>query len=130
MAWQLADSCIFIDILRGNEALANEIDSRDIVICLPVAIEIIQGAMNKNEQRKLERYLAQFEVVSMSSNTMVKVYELVRTYHLSHRLRISDALIAATAIEHKLDLITYNMKDFRFIRNLKSLPPESEPISA
>ena len=40
-------------------------------------------------------------------------------YSLSHKLTIPDALIAATALANDLELYTLNIKDFRFIENLR-----------
>ena len=40
-------------------------------------------------------------------------------YSLSHKLTIPDALIAATALVNDLELYTLNIKDFRFIENLR-----------
>jgi len=42
----------------------------------------------------------------------------METYSLSHKLSLPDALIAATAISHDLELYTLNIKDFRFITGL------------
>jgi len=44
---------------------------------------------------------------------------LMEAYALSHKLTLPDALIAATAIAYKLDLYTLNIKDFRFISELR-----------
>jgi predicted nucleic acid-binding protein len=41
--------------------------------------------------------------------------ELMETYSLSHKLSIPDA---STALVHKIDLYTLNIKDFRFIHGL------------
>ena len=43
----------------------------------------------------------------------------METYSLSHRLSLPDALIAAMALEHDLELYTLNIKDFRFILGLR-----------
>jgi predicted nucleic acid-binding protein len=48
---------------------------------------------------------------------------LVKTYCLSHKLELADALIAATAIHHNVELYTLNRKDFVFIPNLKLYEP-------
>ena len=43
----------------------------------------------------------------------------MEAYSLSHKLSVPDALIAATAIVHDVELYTLNVKDFRFISNLR-----------
>ncbi|GAB4159030.1 MAG: hypothetical protein Fur0046_38490 [Cyanobacteria bacterium J069] len=48
--------------------------------------------------------------------------QLLQDYFLSHGLLIPDALIAATAIEHQIPLLTKNQRDFRFISDLTLLP--------
>jgi len=36
-----------------------------------------------------------------------------------HKIKLPDAIIASTAIIHKLTLITHNVNDFKNIKNLK-----------
>jgi predicted nucleic acid-binding protein len=43
----------------------------------------------------------------------------VEKYCLSHKLDIEDALIAATAIYHNIELLTLNLKDFQFLPDIK-----------
>ncbi|WP_425571141.1 PIN domain-containing protein [Olivibacter ginsenosidimutans] len=40
-----------------------------------------------------------------------------------YSIKLPDAIIAATAISHKLTLITRNTKDFSAIKGLKSVNP-------
>ncbi|XOF34926.1 MAG: hypothetical protein ACL93V_06450 [Candidatus Electrothrix sp. YB6] len=47
----------------------------------------------------------------------------METYSLSHKLSLPDALIAATVLSHDLALYTLNVKDFRFISDLKLYRP-------
>jgi tRNA(fMet)-specific endonuclease VapC len=45
--------------------------------------------------------------------------ELLSKYALSHKLAIPDGFIAATAITNDVELFTLNVKDYRFIDDLK-----------
>ena len=47
--------------------------------------------------------------------------QLMETYSLSHTLSLPDALIAATALVHNIEIYTLNTKDFGFIPNLSIL---------
>jgi hypothetical protein len=47
--------------------------------------------------------------------------ELLEKYSLSHKLSLPDALIAATAIVYGIELFTLNLKDFKFIKQVKLL---------
>ncbi len=55
----------------------------------------------------------------------IKFLQLMEGYSLSHNLSIPDALIAATALEHMLELYTLNTKDFQFIPGLMLYHPQS-----
>ena len=58
----------------------------------------------------------------MSENISIKVEQLVRIYYLSHGLVIADALIAGTAIEFQIPLLSKNQRDYCFIQDLNLLP--------
>jgi len=59
----------------------------------------------------------------LKKNVSRKAIELVRTYSKSHGLMFGDAIVAATCLENNLILITYNVKDFRFVNGLKITQP-------
>ena len=44
---------------------------------------------------------------------------LVEEHFLAHHLQLADALIAATAIEHKLANVTSNTKHFQSVKTLR-----------
>jgi predicted nucleic acid-binding protein len=48
--------------------------------------------------------------------------DLILKYSKSHNLQIDDALIAATSISINMELITYNISDFRYIPNIQLYP--------
>ena len=44
---------------------------------------------------------------------------LIEKHALSHKLSLPDALIAATAVYYDIELYTLNLKDFKFIEDIK-----------
>jgi predicted nucleic acid-binding protein len=83
-----------------------------------VELELLQGARNKAELLRLEKIIAMFYNVEMPVEVINVARQLIKLYSLSHSLRLADALIAATALVYDLELLTYNLKDFRFIPEL------------
>ncbi len=80
---------------------------------------MIQGSKNKAEVNKIEKLLAFFEVLHFNEAVALRSLELIRQYSKSHGLLLADAIIAATCLENNLKLITFNARDFRFIKGLK-----------
>ena len=119
----LIDTNVFIAILKGNAKLKSFIEGLVCALDTTVYAELIQGAKNKTEVQKIERYLTRFELIHFDKSVSRMTIELIRTYSKSHGLMFGDAVIAATCLENDLTLITYNVKDFRFIKNLKITQP-------
>jgi predicted nucleic acid-binding protein len=59
--------------------------------------------------------------MEITSQISDRATQLMQEYFLSHGLLIADALIAATAIENEIPLLTKNQSDFRFIKALHLL---------
>ncbi len=123
MAKSLPDTNIFIAIFKGNLKLKSLVENSDSAINTIVYLELIQGAKDKAEVGKIEKYLNRFELIHFDKAASQKAIELVRTYSKSHGLMLPDAIIAATCLENNLTLMTYNVKDFRFIKDLKIQTP-------
>jgi len=120
----LIDTNIFIAVLKGNAKLKSLIESLACALDTTVYVELIQGAKNKAEVQKIEEYLTRFELIHFDKVISRKTIELVRIYSKSHGLMFGDAVTAAACFENYLTLITHNVKDFRFIKNLKILKPQ------
>jgi tRNA(fMet)-specific endonuclease VapC len=119
----LIDTNIFIAILKGDAKLKLFVESLACALDTTVYTELIQGSKNKSEVQKIEKYLTRFELIHFDKNISQRTLELIRTYSKSHNLMFGDAVIAATCLENDLILLTYNVKDFRFIKNLKTRKP-------
>lgn len=116
----LFDTTVIIDYLRNDPkvpTLFNEIQSPTvsaITVC-----EVYQGARNNLELKKLKSTLSSFKVYHLSEPISKRLLYLVERYHLSSGLLISDGIIAATALENQLTLLTSNSKHFQRIEGLK-----------
>ena len=60
-----------------------------------------------------------FNVLLINKEISSIAIQLINDYKLSHNLAIPDSLIAATSIHTGLKLLTFNVRDFKFIANLK-----------
>jgi len=119
--------------MRGNEKALRAIEGLDgFSISVVTCIELAQGLRSKAELNALRNFLQDRSVAllpiteSISSNAMF----LVEQHHFSHSLGQSDVLIAATAVNHGLPLMTANTKHYLIIKNLilkKSLPYPYQP---
>ena len=117
----LLDTNILIEILKGDQATIKMVEgfSSPIFISSISAMELYYGALNKAEVKKIERFILLFKTVHLSQEISIKATKFIQTYAKSHTLDIPDSLIAATAIIHSYTLVTYNVKDFRYIEGLK-----------
>lgn len=125
MIRQLADTNIFIAVLKGDPLLKARLEATRPAINTIVYLELIQGAKNNGEVQKIEEYLTGFELIHFNEVISRRSIRLVREYSKSHGLLLPDAVIAATCLENDLSLITLNTRDFRFIEDLVL----SEPLS-
>ena len=114
---------IFIAILKGSINLKLFVENLPCALDTTVYAELIQGSKNKAEIEKIEKYLSRFDLIHFDKTVSQKTLELIRIYSKSYNLMFGDAIIAATCLENDLTLITYNVKDFRFVKGLKYQTP-------
>ena len=117
----LVDTDVLIWYMRGSDKALRAIEALDdFCISVVTYIKLVQGLRSKAELNILRNFLRSQSVPvlqvteSISSNAMF----LVEQHHFSHSLGLSDALIAATALNHGLGLMTANPQHYRFIKNL------------
>jgi len=120
----LLDTTVLIDVGRNKpEALELVNLLPELVISAVSAGELIQGVADKRELRQAKIFLAGTRIVEINEQISRKSRELLMTYKLSHGLYLMDALVAATALENGLALVTDNLKHFRFIEGIKVVRP-------
>ena len=124
MAW-LIDTDVMVDVSRRSAEAANYVDSLpDASIAIVTAQELIVGARDKRDVAGIDSLIASYPVVHINERIGTRAYELLKTYAKSHGLRTFDSLIAATALESGLTLVTRNRKHFGMIDGIRLEVPE------
>ena len=118
----LCDTNIFIEIYKDNSDIIKAVKSigqHNIAVSDVTCAELLYGARNKKELQTLRKDLNKLTVLPIETSISAMAVELVEKYALSHKLSLPDALIGATAMYHNIELYTLNVKDFRFLENVK-----------
>lgn len=116
----LVDSNIIIDYTRKEEKATSFLESLEKIIVSSVTVaEVYQGSRDKQELKTAKQFFANTQILFINAKIDSLALELVENYTLSHGLIILDALIAATAIEHDVTLITANYRHYTMIKWLK-----------
>ena len=117
----LIDTDVLIWYLRGNRRAKTALDDlKEFSISCVTYMEIVQGLRNQNELRLWKSYLKERPIRQILIDTEIsaKAMYLMEEFSLSHKLRMADALIAATASVYGLDLLTGNAADYKFLPGL------------
>jgi hypothetical protein len=118
----LIDSDILIWLTRGHAGAQAVLDKiKPWRISSVTYIELAQGCRNPQELKQVKQGLlaADTEIIPISANISSRAMSLIDEYALASGLRLADALIAATALETNLTLLSANTKHFKPIKHLK-----------
>ncbi len=102
-----------------KRALEEKIGVDNIVISAISTMELLMGARNKIEESKIKKNLLRYNSALINNEITQEALKLFEKYRLSHGLAIPDCFIAATALTMEIQLFSYNIKDYKFINNLK-----------
>lgn len=117
----LIDSDVLIWDTRGHPVAKARLAQIDPWrISAVTYMELAQGCRDHAELRRLKRGLdsQHTEIVAITAEISRRATALIDTHALSTGLRLADALIAATAVEHQFILLTGNTKHFTPISGL------------
>ncbi len=116
------DTSVVIDWLRrpdSKNTIFHQLllDQHELIVPVVVVAELFSGKsvwQYSGAKARLEGVLAECQVLPLESETAVLAGKL----RVKHKIALLDALIAATAIHHHLELVTLNVKDFSKISDL------------
>jgi len=117
----LADTDILIWLFRGRQSAQEALeDCQTVELSAVTYIELVQGSRNKNELAHLRQSIGAngWRILPVTESVSYRATALIENYALSHGMRLADALIAATAIDLGLTLITANTRHYDFLRGL------------
>lgn len=122
----LLDTNIFVDHLRNHtpavrffERLA---EADNVVLFSTITeTELIAGKSNADSRKKeiLLHFLHRWDKVPLTNPAAALAGDLGRDYGLD----VPDAIIAATALVNRAELVTKNIKDFKHVRGLSLFSP-------
>jgi predicted nucleic acid-binding protein len=117
----LIDSDVLIWMTRGHVSAITRLETiQPWRISAVTYIELAQGCRNKGELMQMKNGFAMqaTKILPIDAAITQRAISLIDQYALSHGLQLADALIAATAIEHGLTLLTANAKHFSTVATL------------
>ncbi len=119
------DTDVLLWVYREHdEALRLLIETPRAAISVVTYMELVQGAHDRQHMRRIKSMLTDYVVdqwpLTESIGQRAAIY--VEEHALSSRIDVTDALIAATAVELGYPLCTANTKHYRPIKDLELIP--------
>ena len=121
----LVDTSVLIALLRKNEDAKIALESlvaNNTYICDITFLEILVGCSTAEKREYALDLLEEYKLLKNNEKTSDKSVQLMKRYCVQRSgqpiLRLADCLIAAFAVYHKMELLTFNKKDFDFIQDV------------
>ncbi len=116
------DTDIFIWVQRGSEKAARYMQRvENKFLSVQTYMELLQCARNKTQHKYVKDFIRSFSfmVLPLTENIGHRASIYIEEYTLSSGLRSGDAIIAATAVENNMALVSSNAKHFKVIKDLE-----------
>ena len=121
----LFDTDIFIWAQRGNRRAVSTMEQApERSLSVLTYMELLQGATSVRQHAQVKDFLTTFDfhLLPLTENIGHRAAIYVEEYGLAAGVRAADAVIAATATEHHLILVSGNVTHFKAIHDLKLAP--------
>ena len=116
----LIDTDVLIDYLRDYPDAVSYVEAQRerLLISVVTVAELYAGVREGEERSRLERFLRAFAIIPLDQRLAVQGGLYRRDYSRSHNVRLADALIAATATQRQVPLVTLNQKHFPMLQDV------------
>jgi predicted nucleic acid-binding protein len=126
----LIDTNVIIDFLAGrfsgeNLQFITKILSSRPAISVISKIEVLGFNTTTAHEKLLKSFINELNIIQISP----EVVDACIAIRKEHRIKLPDALIAATCVAHQITLITRNTSDFSGIIEIQSINPHSSSKS-
>ncbi|WBA42418.1 type II toxin-antitoxin system VapC family toxin [Hymenobacter canadensis] len=124
-AGYIADTNVVIDLVLGRLPMSSatwldtQLAAQQIAVSVITRIELLGKLVPDSEASFLQSFVQAVAILPIDE-PVVQQTILLRQ---QHRIKLPDALIAATAIAHGLPLLTRNVSDFNSIIGIQVLNP-------
>lgn len=118
----ICDTDILIEAFKGNQLIINELENIGLNnICItPITVgELFYGSINKIERKTIKLKISALLITEINDRISDIFQDLIFEYCLSHKLSVTDGLIAATCLYYDIPLFTLNKKHFKYIPLIK-----------
>jgi predicted nucleic acid-binding protein len=113
----LLDTTVLLDVLRARQnrrsLLAELIAGGHVLATAAINIAEVYAGMRSGEENKTEAFLSSLDCYPITAAIARRAGSLKSAWaHKGRTLSLADMIVAATAIENGLSLMTDNRKDF------------------
>lgn len=118
----LCDADVLIWVLRKHRKAIHTVESlEERALSVATYMELVRGARDKRELREIRDYISEydFRMLPLTESVGHKASLYMEEYGLSTGLGVVDALVAATAAENNLALLTGNVRHYKAIAGLE-----------
>jgi len=119
----LIDSNVLIDYMAGvipakGSDFVETLFDKQFLISVVTKIEVLGYNDLPHKMSAMRSFVSLSDILPLNESVTEKTIELKRSFR---KMKLGDAIIAATAIDNNLTLITRNTADFKFIPRLTVL---------
>ena len=107
------DTNVALYLLPGDRSAADAISGQRVVISFITYMELLsKPGMGRAETKQMTSFVNEWPMIELDARIMEEAIRLRKTY----RLKIPDAIVAATALTQEIPLLTADT-DFERIKN-------------